>query len=141
MRKIEFRGKSMLTGELIYGGYFFDVSINEHRITHYNSILNKMTVYTVYPETVGQFTGILDKNCKEIYEGDIVHLTKIPAMDKLKFYADPFEIRYKENGCQFYGHRDGWLHDTYLYSLKEFEYEIIGNIHDNPELLGKEATK
>ena len=134
MRKIIFRGKRK-DDIWVYGWYVNKA--NKYQIVTSNDVFP----ISVIPETVGQFTGLTDKNGVEIYEGDIVRPTKIPAMDKLKFYADPFEIRYKENGCQFFGYRDGWLHDTYLYSLKEFEYEIIGNIHDNPELLGKEAAE
>lgn len=125
----------MLTGELVHGGYFFDGSISEHRITHYNTILNKMTVYTVYPETVGQFTGLTDKNGKEIYEGDIIQDNN--GIGVIMWFQTSWGVAsyaHGYNGLKSYTAVDSF------YSNETKEWDIIGNIHYNPELLGKEAT-
>ena len=85
-----------------------------------------------------QFTGLHVKNGKEIYEGDICKLVKAPNMDFIKD-KNPFEVRYGK-GAQFYGYVDGWLEDVHLYDLENYEYEILGNIYENPELISKTPT-
>ena len=80
----------------------------------------------VIPETIGQYTGLTDKNGKKIFEGDIV---------KCKDYleAKPFEFQgyvdFKDGSFVIVG--DFMTHYRWL----DYEVEIIGNIHDNPELL------
>lgn len=96
---------------------------------------------TVLPETVGQFTGLTDKNGKKIFEGDIVS-TKY-KLGRGGYYV--FEVYYNENLCQFAltinsrsytkNKQYDWLQLT---PLKAEKIEVIGNIHDNPELLEME---
>lgn len=73
-------------------------------------------------ETVGQFTGLLDKNGKEIYEEDLVKVTYSDGSG----YDNPVEV-YFENGSF-------WCGMGYLNNIKIIE--VIGNIYENPELLG-----
>ena len=83
-------------------------------------------------------TPLTDKNGDYIYEGDICKLVKAPNMDFIKD-KKPFEVRYGK-GAQFYGYVDGWLEDVHLYDLENYEYEVLGNIHKNPELISKTPT-
>ena len=77
----------------------------------------------VFAETVGQYTGLTDKNGKKIFEGDIVNIyyPKVKVENTVISYI----------GASFYGDRfdDAWELDNY------YQLEVIGNIHDNPELL------
>ena len=88
----------------------------------------------VIPETVGQFTGLHDKNRKEIYEGDIVNFIYNPDFLKASFIGIV--------GLNKYNHFCIFVHNIPIdYSTNEFHIEnamngeIIGNIFDNPELI------
>ena len=113
MREILFRGKRLVDGKWI-AGYFVDTG-------RYNAIKPKGEVYYgVDPSTVGQYTGLTDKDGKKIFEGDIIG-------DGERKYAVSFE-----KGCWvILGKIEFW--DFLQTNAKS--YEVIGNIHDNPELL------
>lgn len=127
MREILFRGKRIDSGEWVYGNYGFNDTFTEEK--HY-IFQNKAWEYSVVPDTVGQFTGLTDKNGKRIFEGDIVSV-KIGGLKRkgVVFYED-IATRFglaigTEKNFSFLGRQ----------MAKTYEAEVIGNIHDNPELL------
>ena len=129
MRTIKFRGKSILTDEWFYGDLVHSADKKRTAI-----LVNDKDSYDeceVDPETVGQFTGLMDKNGAEIYEGDILKWEKDGLMYVVKFWYGMFYASVKE--CN-----EDILGGFPLHALTEYEdrkCEIVGNIHDNPELL------
>ena len=132
MCEILFRGKRKDNGEWVEG-FYVCLNEKEHRI--YSGFAETdcgdyyPDFYTVDPETVGQLvSGIPDKNGKEIWEGDILEGADFTAEDGgygvVSFDNGAFEI--SGNGIS------GTFHENYYGK----EFEVIGNIHDNPELIG-----
>lgn len=93
--------------------------------------------FPVRPETVGQFTGKPDKNGKRIFEGDIVEATVTENhWNSIKKYSAKYIVEYHQKYCYFYlkRNRNNLLFDgNWSYALDSIE--VIGNIHDNPELM------
>ena len=134
MREIKFRGKRIDNGELACGHLCY-MENEPAIITGYvkqtdGSLFHCNTFYFIIPETVGQYTGLKDKSGVEIYEGDIVKDEKgeLAYVAFLKQEVG-FVLVYKNSDSRF-GHRNrGSNYDI------DFGLEVIGNIHDNPELL------
>lgn len=141
MREIKFRAKivmdveplAMEKGDWVEGHYYEDLHQGEW--CSWIQECNDITHYKVDKNTLGQFTGLLDKNGKEIYEGDIV---KAPLLDPIFediLIKDAFtEAVVKYNNGAFVVSYYNESHNIYIQDLYK-KIEVIGNIHDNPELL------
>ena len=144
-REIAFRGKSKSTGEWVDGYYVGDNTIIAYNEVVYDlGFIDISPCHDCYPGSIGQFTGLYDKNGKEIYEGDILRGDEYPFnCDGVDNYFA--EIVWADNVCGFYRltHKNpnstvrGISHGNWEQldedNIKSFE--VIGNIHDNPELL------
>lgn len=123
MREILFRGKREETLEWVEGDLLIDsckdVSMREDHCTLY---------YDILPETVGQYTGLTDKNGKKIFEGDIVNDNTSGLYGKV-VYATPQDGYDGLAGFMVDGVYDGLQNYNGFWHL----VDIIGNIHDNPE--------
>ena len=157
MRKILFRGKRMDNGEWILGS-LLKVKTNSYALQTAYMIFKPDFVFTsegakslghahVDPETVGQCTGLKDRNGKWIFEGDMLKPFD-DEIDKMvvEFHNGLFMLcLYGERGYMGEG---GWVEEG-NYGVFECEplssygddVEVIGNIHDNPELLGGEQNE
>ena len=125
MREILFRGKRTDNGEWIYGDIFRHDGVISYIWQHPAD--GSMLCYNLDPSTIGQYTGLKDKNGKKVFEGDIVRKTNEGRHPKI-FIAN---IR----TC-FYTNEEVY-YSPFDHFTESCEYEIIGNIHDNPELLEK----
>lgn len=133
MREIKFRGKLINSGKWAYGNLCIRKT-GTVIITPDETVLG--TYGKVNPDTIGQYTGLKDKNGKEIYEGDIVKTFVLGE------YINGY-IKYNQRKARF---DVGWISEVEKYKNNGFvgscstfdnEYdllEVIGNIHDNPEL-------
>jgi uncharacterized phage protein (TIGR01671 family) len=144
-RQIKFRGKRTDNGEWVYGNYVqTPIGDNVYYIRIHDA---GGWIYEVNPATVGQYTGLKDCNGQEIFEGD--HLacthwffdgTEIDEYFEatvgfsdgsfvLEGICSPF---YQNNTGENKGQGKCWFGEINFY---ESDYEVVGNIHDNPELL------
>ena len=134
-REIKFRGKRLDNGEQVYGNYFIDErdiedgfvwrdipQIQQRYGDHYQ-------YFDVIPETIGQYTGLKDKNGREIYEGDIVeeepgyYFEVIWSVECVKF-----KLQWRTKAIQY----PEWNRGVNM--------TVIGNRWDNPELLKEESV-
>lgn len=166
MREILFRGKDVVSGEWVYGSLYFNgvasriMSWHEHEYKE----------YVVDPDTIGQFTGLKDKNGKQLFDGDIVRVAEYDNILMHEFTEEGsrfeiFDIEEAKGGLmKTYTTAIGWEEGAFVFSSNGeyndtliaclfgdmrrscpiFEIEIVGNIYDNPDLLkgeNKDATE
>lgn len=141
MREILFRGKRLDNGEWVYGSL---VTTNRWVKSHtkYWIVVSSFgnggwfyveRKYPVIPSTVGQFTGLKDKNDNKIFEGDILY----DSEDYYLIYFDEYTGMYMVR-CYYILDDEYSTKSTFEEPISAFnsdEFEIKGNIHDNKELL------
>lgn len=127
IREVIFRGKRADNGEWVEG----DLLQTRYHSGHIEYQIMPQTpvssAYPVIPETVGQYTGLTDKNGKGIFEGDIV----------IERGGESYQGYYEIDNVLIVKIPDTLVDFVLSYDC---EYKIIGNIHDNPELLGEVDT-
>ena len=124
MREILFRGKSIYTGR-------WAVSVCPHGVMRSGHLCDDFI-----PETVGQYTGLTDKNGKKIFEGDIVEsqYTQKPYLVCFGEYTYTDEYEDEQEACGWYNQDiNGCIT---AFGCPESWATVIGNIHDSPELIG-----
>ena len=159
-REILFRGKTKAItgcpynngkpdGEWVFGYVFSD--LGAMKIRQYETDRPECNDYEVDPETVGQYTGVTDKNGTKIFEGDIIESvsrlvnsvgTPTGGTDISRYIIEWGEHKWVKK-IFFCNRGDYWKRnnvlpeDLYPYTASKY-CEVIGNIYDNPELLKKE---
>lgn len=141
MRGILFRGKRADTGEWIYGDLRQDEDLETTYIGGWDyftadyALQREPFEYPVSPETVSQFTGLYDKNGVRIWENDIVIIggnKSFPTVVEFSSGSWQCVRKYTDKGRE--------NEYSYLHRLEydnPNQYEVIGNVFDNPELLNQ----
>ena len=132
MREILFRGKRADNGQWVYGFYTHELQgghfISADEGAWYDGPM--LSYVEVIPETVGQYTGLDDKNGVKVFEGDVVrYLNSIESGNGVVIF----------DACAFLFN---WIDIDEIDSLLRYfqcskELEVIGNVHDNPEAMGE----
>lgn len=159
MREILFKAKRIDNSEWVYGYYLCDGitgkvyihdsgnSVNESDKVGYDGYL-QFVAYEIDPETICQYTGLIDKNGKKIWENDLLRYSyDYPGSPwlKVKGLSDK-DIKYSIGAVFWSDWRGAWAvcgggtnrcinQDVFTYSRNPNRVEVIGNIFDNPDLL------
>lgn len=147
-RKILFRGKRIDNGEWMYGdlikNLIYDGREKEIRIGdiyfEHNGDIHGTAISKVIPDTVGQFTGLCDKNGNKIFEGDIIHikcgygLSAFVGNGIVFFDKKRLQFKVKSVEPSSFDSEKGNIYDECDFTVIDI-YEVIGNKWDNPELL------
>lgn len=133
MREILFRGKDSITKRWVYGALVqqqddllkekaFIISYSNYQFGDFSEAV----MHEVDPETVGQYTGFVDKKGKKIFEGDIVSIYNSKAFLFAVEWNNQYVLKCTTNGVS----------DNILNVIESPEdVEVVGNIYDNPELI------
>lgn len=130
MREHKFRGKRIDNGEWVYGGII--VKDGYAAIVTYSDYHGWHEFIAVVSDTVGEYTGLKDKNGKEIWEGDILHRDA---------FWDMYTVWDEENARFAFLCTDWVVTQGHPIFPTIADYVVIGNIHDNADLFSEGALK
>ena len=128
-REIKFRGKRLANDEWCYGSLLIWAD-GECTILEKSDSSNAVWKREINPDTVGQFTGLHDCDGKEIYEGDVILEDKDPTMMEIVFRDGIFFASIGNTRGE-----NPYMNCALRVILDRRKTHVIGNIHDNPELL------
>ena len=133
MREILFRGKRKVCDEWVYGFPFISRK-GEYKIKWYDVYYGSSKTSEIYTESIGQFTGLTDKNGKKIFEGDICRFREWNKGEMCWVG----KVYWEHQQFMIVGGPNKECETMFELCMSRFipeNIEVIGNIHDSPELL------
>lgn len=134
-REVKFRGKRVDNGEWVYGSLLISEPQEKSlEPLHYFICPLDKGYHRVIPETIGQYTGLHDKNGKEVYEGDIIQFNDGIVINKSNTHKSA--VKWVDELGGFYIHADciGY-YQVNPSQCKMYHFEVIGNVFEDPELI------
>ena len=145
MREILFRAKRIDNGEWVSGYYVYDYAHNAHFIFKNQFVcpncINDRRIdysvcdYEIDPDTLCQYTGLKDKNGNRIWENDIVVCKQYIDGNFIDYHIEFGFVEMKHGAYGLHRDRPDAYYRPFKDWLEDYEYEVLGNIFDNPELL------
>lgn len=145
MREILFRAKRIDNGEWVNGYYVYDYAHNAHFIFKNQLVcpncINDRRVdysvcdYEINPETLCQYTGLKDKNGNRIWENDIVVCKQYIGENFVDYHIEYGYVEMKYGAFGIHRSNPDAYYRPFKDWLEDYEYEVVGNIFDTPELL------
>lgn len=139
MREILFRGKRLDTGQWVYG-YIRHYENNQHTTEKWTLYEPALSLeHEIDPNTVGQYTGVVDRLGKQVFEDDIIGYTdtdtgKTKIFGVVKWYHEGNFYINTDTYCNYTSDND-CANIGYMMNRATTKLSVIGNIHDNPEML------
>lgn len=138
MREALFRGKRKNNGEWEEGYYVnYQPCASKDEWVHgiIPTYASALYIIEIYPETLCQYTGLLDKNGKRIWENDIVVCKQYIDGNFIDYHIEFGFVEMKHGAYGLHRDRPDAYYRPFKDWLEDYEYEVLGNIFDNPELL------
>lgn len=138
MREILFKAKRLDNGEWVEG---FCVNISNK---HFYIFTGKLDIsngyldfekYSVNPDTICQYTGLTDKNGNNIWENDVVLCKQYIGGNQIDYHIEKGYVEMKHGAFGLHRLKLDAYYRPFKDWLEDYEYDVIGNIFDNPELL------
>ena len=135
MRTIKFRGKRIDGGGWIFGYYVRELNVYMKKDEEIHAIITKAGDYEVLPESVGQWTGLVDRHGREIFEHDVLRcVSEDYEWDyRTKVYAVGTTLCVDVSGQDYDYTSIDFAKD--IWDCEGYDVEVLGNIVDNPELM------
>lgn len=134
MRDIKFRCWDTENKEML------DIQELDYRDSYNGQPMIRTTMYSDYYDTedmiLMQYTGLKDKNGKEIYEDDIIYCEKYIGGNWIEDCIEKGYVNFNNGEFGLY-RKQGYYQSLYKFKEYDYEFEVIGNMHDNPELLAE----
>lgn len=141
MRKILFRGRRTDNGQWVYGFLWVNRTVTRETV-YITNVMGEL--FQVHPETVGQYTGLNDKNWQRIFEGDIISYLHDgwiePEVGVVKYMSDDGYPAFELEHSPVFDDEHYVVECNMLALLDQsgdYSYFVAGNIHDDPELMGE----
>ena len=138
MREIQFRAKRIDNGEWVEGQYAYILNpLTESGEPIKHLICNGTNIFNdeIDPETLCQYTGLKDKNGNRIWENDIVVCKQYIDGNFIDYHIEFGFVEMKHGAYGLHRDRPDAYYRPFKDWLEDYEYEVLGNIFDNPELL------